>query len=110
MNKKNKTKTFPLDVMSISDIFIVNPATYEVPIYQRNFAWEYDEITEMINDVFNAYKIGSDKTYFLGTLVTYHKGDQVYEVIDGQQRLTTINFILAALKVPLQTKLTYRAR
>jgi len=43
-------------------------------------------------------------------LVTYNKGDRVFEVIDGQQRLTTIRLILTALEVPIVNKLTYRAR
>ena len=42
--------------------------------------------------------------------MSYHKGDQVYEVIDGQQRLTTINLVLSALDINRKNKLTYRAR
>ena len=42
--------------------------------------------------------------------MSFHKGDQIYEVIDGQQRLTTINLVLGALKVTVKNKLTYRAR
>lgn len=104
----------PLKEQSIAEIYNGNKVTYEVPIYQRNYAWEDDEITALIQDVYDAYlqnRNASKKgTYFIGTLVSYHKGDQVYEVIDGQQRLTTINLVLSALGVPRQNKLTYRAR
>jgi hypothetical protein len=104
----------PLKEQSIAEIYNGNQVTYEVPIYQRNYAWEDDEITALIQDVYDAYlqnRNASKKgTYFIGTLVSYHKGDQVYEVIDGQQRLTTINLVLSALGVPRQNKLTYRAR
>lgn len=104
----------PLKEQSIADIYNGNQVTYEVPIYQRNYAWEDDEITALIQDVYDAYLLNSSLskkgTYFIGTLVSYHKGDQVYEVIDGQQRLTTINLVLSALGVPRQNKLTYRAR
>jgi len=104
-----KTKTLPLKELSIAEIYNGVKATYEVPIYQRNYAWEKDEISALIQDVYDAYT-AKKQTYFIGTLVSFHKGDQVYEVIDGQQRLTTINLVLGALGVSLQNKLTYRAR
>lgn len=95
--------------MSLAEIYNGDKATYEVPIYQRNYAWEKDEISALIQDVYDAFT-AKKQTYFIGTLVSFHKGDQVYEVIDGQQRLTTINLVLGALGIPLQNKLTYRAR
>ncbi|OHW63387.1 hypothetical protein EUAN_02510 [Andreesenia angusta] len=104
-----KNKALPLKELSIAQIYNGEKATYEVPIYQRNYAWEKDEISALIQDVHDAYT-AKKQTYFIGTLVSFHKGDQVYEVIDGQQRLTTINLILSALEAPLQNKLTYRAR
>lgn len=104
-----KTKTLPLKEMSIAELYNGDKATYEVPIYQRNFAWEKDEISALIQDVYDAFTT-EKQTYFIGTLVTFHKGDQVYEVIDGQQRLTTINLLLGVLGIPFQNKLTYRAR
>lgn len=99
----------PLKEQSIDEIYNGNQVTYEVPIYQRNYAWEDDEISALIQDVYDAFLQGKN-TYFIGTLVSYHKGDQVYEVIDGQQRLTTINLVLSALDINRKNKLTYRAR
>jgi hypothetical protein len=104
-----KTKTLPLKEMSIAEIYNGDKATYEIPIYQRNYAWEKDEISALIQDVYDAFT-AKTQTYFIGTLVSFHKGDQVYEVIDGQQRLTTINLVLGALGISLHNKLTYRAR
>ena len=89
-----RTEALPLKEVSISELCNgANVATYEVPIYQRNYAWEKDEISALIQDVYDAYK-NSKAVYYVGTLVSYHKGDQVFEIIDGQQRLTTINIIL----------------
>ncbi|MBP7735495.1 MAG: DUF262 domain-containing protein [Spirochaetes bacterium] len=109
-----KTETLPLKELSIDKIYNGDKATYEVPIYQRNYAWEKDEISALIQDVYDAYTAEKQsrekKIYYIGTLVSFHKGDQVYEVIDGQQRLTTINLVLGALGISLQNKLTYRAR
>ncbi len=104
-----KNKVLPLKVMSIDKICNGDKVIYEVPIYQRNYAWEKDEISTLIQDVYDAYT-SKRSNYFVGTLVTYHKGDQIYEVIDGQQRLTTINLVLGALGITCQNKLTYRAR
>jgi hypothetical protein len=105
-----KTNTLPLRELSIAELYNGDKATYEVPIYQRNYAWEKDEISALIQDVYDACSANNKPAYYIGTLVSFHKGDQVYEVIDGQQRLTTINLILSALRIPLQNKLTYRAR
>lgn len=104
-----KTKTLPLKEKSIDEIFNDNKTTYEVPIYQRNYAWEKDEISALIQDVYDASSVNKP-TYFIGTLVSFHKGDQIYEVIDGQQRLTTINLVLSVLGISLKNRLTYRAR
>ena len=99
----------PLKNTTIGEIYNGDKATYEVPIYQRNYAWQKDEISTLIQDVYDALYSGKE-TYYIGTLVSFHKGDQVYEVIDGQQRLTTINLVLKALGIKLNNKLTYRAR
>jgi hypothetical protein len=99
----------PLKNMTIGEIYNGTKATYEVPIYQRNYAWQKDEIVTLIQDVYDSL-IGNKETYYIGTLVSFHKGDSVFEVIDGQQRLTTINLVLKALGIKLNNKLTYRAR
>lgn len=106
---KMKNKTLPLKELSINQIYNGDKAIYEVPIYQRNYAWEKDEIYALIQDVYDAYTTAK-KAYFIGTLVSFHKGDQIYEVIDGQQRLTTIYLVLRALGISIQNQLTYRAR
>lgn len=106
-----KIEALPLKEISISELCKgVNFATYEVPIYQRNYAWEKDEISALIQDVYDVFKKNPKGVYYIGTLVSYHKGERVFEVIDGQQRLTTINIILAVLGISVENKLTYRAR
>ena len=102
--------TLPLKEVSILEIYNGEKATYEVPIYQRNYAWGQDEISTLIQDVYDAYSKDTKTIYFIGTLVSFHKGESIYEVIDGQQRLTTINLVLNALEIPIKNKLTYRAR
>ena len=103
-------KNLPLKELSINDIFNGSDnVTYEIPIYQRNYAWEKDEIAALVRDVWDACE-KNKAAYFIGTLVTYDKGDSTFEVIDGQQRLTTLFLILKALRQEVRNKLTYRAR
>ncbi len=104
-------KILPLKEVSIDEIFNSSERIiYEIPIYQRNYAWEKDEITTLIQDIYDSFKKNNQKVYYIGTLVSYHKGDQVFEIIDGQQRLTTIRLILGAMEIIPQNRITYRAR
>lgn len=103
----------PLEECSIHQLYLENQETktYMIPIYQRNYAWEEDEITALIKDVYDSLNKDSNASYYIGTLVTFKRGDAEYEVIDGQQRLTTIYIILKVLGIKdCQNRLTYSAR
>lgn len=108
----------PLEERSISQIFLEDTDTkYIVPIYQRNYAWGEIEIKALVRDVYDAWsKTKTQKNpYYIGTLVTYERGEKMYEVIDGQQRLTTIYIVLKALaahldSIKIKSQLTYNAR
>lgn len=105
-----KDTSLPLEEVSIDSIYFKGNFTYQIPIYQRNYAWEDTEINALVKDVFDSHEKDKDSVYYIGTLVTYKRGDNLYEVIDGQQRLTTINLILKALGISLTNKLTYSSR
>ena len=100
-----------LEECSINDIYFSNRGAsilYKIPIYQRNYAWEREEIRALINDVYDSM---TKSVYYIGTLVTYKRDENIYEVIDGQQRLTTIYIILKALGIEtIGNHLTYSAR
>ncbi|MCH5317354.1 MAG: DUF262 domain-containing protein [Eubacterium sp.] len=104
-------ENLPLKEISIGELFNGSEkSVYEIPIYQRNYAWDEDEITTLVQDIYDAYNKGDNKLYYIGTLVSYHKGDGVFEIIDGQQRLTTIRLMLDVLDIPYSNQLKYRAR
>ncbi|MBR0158217.1 MAG: DUF262 domain-containing protein [Clostridia bacterium] len=106
-----KTRLLPLKEVSMQELFNGStPATYEVPIYQRNFAWGKDEISALVQDIYDAFRKDSESIYYIGTLVSFNKGDNVYEIIDGQQRLTTLTLIHSVFEITMSNKLTYRAR
>ncbi len=100
-----------LEECSINDIYFSNRGAsilYKIPIYQRNYAWEREEIYALIKDVYDSLK---KPVYYIGTLVTYKRDENIFEVIDGQQRLTTIYIILKALGIEsIANTLTYSAR
>lgn len=71
---------------------------YTIPIYQRNYAWGREQIEQLMTDVIDAAQDPSVNQYFLGNLIVARRTPssddfEKYEVIDGQQRLTTL-FIL----------------
>lgn len=70
---------------------ILTENKYVIPVYQRNFAWEKEHIEQLLNDIYHA-----NGNYYLGSLVTQQYDDK-FEVVDGQQRLTTLNLIFAFL-------------
>lgn len=76
-----------LKVIPVSSIF--TNSSYVVPIYQRNYAWGEMQIEQLIEDI-NSSIDDSNKNYFLGNLIVNQTDNNVYEVIDGQQRLTTL--------------------
>ena len=71
---------------------------YVVPIYQRNYEWGEPEITQLLTDIVEAYRRSPTQNYYLGSLVVYRRKDGSFEVIDGQQRLTTLNILYRCLE------------
>ena len=82
--------------ISLSVNRLLNEDTYAIPLYQRNFAWTYDEIEQLLNDVADAFQENRDN-YYIGTLVV-NKENDIVKIIDGQQRTTALNLIALALK------------
>lgn len=72
-----------------------------IPEYQRSYVWQEDNVNELLSDLWFAYEHKPDNEYFLGSLVlkqTTEKAFPEYEVLDGQQRLTTFYLLLACLR------------
>jgi len=76
---------------------------YVIPMYQRNYAWDEAEISQLIQDVIDYLpkEDAAPQNYYIGTLVVFalqRPGGAVYETIDGQQRLTTLSLLVSYLK------------
>lgn len=84
-----------LRILDETTIFDTN-AQYVIPRYQRAYAWEDKEIEQLIDDI---YYIDPSENYYIGSLVVSKVKDmpETYEVVDGQQRLTTLYLLLQYL-------------
>lgn len=93
-----------IDQKTIAGLFADKKADFLIPDYQRPYAWEDTECQTLWEDIFNfAFpdndysKFDSDSDeYFLGPIVTFKNDSNKMEVIDGQQRLTTLMLLLRA--------------
>jgi len=72
---------------------------FHIPDYQRPYAWEVEQAQELLEDLTEAALRSPKEPYFLGSLVLVKdKGVPQADVIDGQQRLTTLTILLAILR------------
>ena len=74
---------------------------FEVPAYQRPYAWEQEQARDLLNDICEAMDNSqvSGGVYFLGSIVLIKApGSPRAQVVDGQQRLTTLTLLLSALR------------
>lgn len=87
--------------------FLLNARTkpFVIPEYQRPYSWTSDQIDTLFNDIweFTCNEGGTDKegTYFLGSIVSYENDKGEQEIIDGQQRITSIFLSLRAIYTKL---------
>jgi hypothetical protein len=76
-----------------------NGLTYRIPRFQRDYSWTEDEWEDLWLDLVGTIKDGGELAHYMGYLVLQSDNDKTFDVIDGQQRLTTLSIIiLAALK------------
>jgi len=71
---------------------------YVVPDYQREYVWEERQVNQLLSDVFDEFDNNHNKEYFIGSTVVFKDNNGSYELIDGQQRTTTLFLIICALK------------
>lgn len=84
---------------------------YVIPLYQRNFTWGKDEIEQLFQDIYDSFDTNKDSRYYIGTLVVIpRRNDHVFEVIDGQQRLTVLSLISKLLGIVDVPVLKYDSR
>lgn len=80
-----------------------NDFAFQIADYQRPYAWGVDQARELIEDLLTALSestgsVDTSNPYFLGSIVLIKGDDPDAEVVDGQQRLTTLTLLLAAIR------------
>ena len=92
-----------VDQKTIMLLFSDKKSDFLIPDYQRPYAWEEMQCQTLWDDIFsfafpdnNCDKFDSNEEYFLGSIVTFENERNKKEVIDGQQRLTTLMLLLRA--------------
>lgn len=74
-----------------------NGLTYNIPRFQRDYSWTDVEWDELWLDILEATKTGEEAAHYMGYLVLQTQNDKSFDVIDGQQRLTTLSIIVLAI-------------
>lgn len=109
MDEEKMIEELPVyDLNTHASLFSDENIRYVIPLYQRAYAWTEIEIEQLIDDIVEH----DGDIYYIGSLIVYKRGDQ-FEVIDGQQRLTSLLLIMVALEmeeVPVKNVLSFACR
>lgn len=75
-----------------------NGLSYRVPPFQRDYSWTEDEWDDLWQDILGLYEEEGEQSHYMGYLVLQSSDNKQFDIVDGQQRITTISIlILAAL-------------
>ncbi len=90
--KKLDAGEYPLNKVFSSDF------EFSIPDYQRPYSWGTEQALQLLDDLDGALERDPDEPYFLGSIVLVREGDRRAQVIDGQQRLTTLSILFAIMR------------
>ncbi|KRA33534.1 hypothetical protein ASD68_11180 [Rhodanobacter sp. Root627] len=81
---------------------------YAVPDYQREYVWAEDDVQTFAEDIYDEFytekgELVPDSEYFIGSIVVCRNGQGTFDLIDGQQRMTTLFLFLCAIRDHLRT-------
>lgn len=79
-------------------------SVYNVPVYQRPYSWDKEQIDTLLDDIFEVYgSAEKEDGYYTGNIIVFDRNNKIngiiteYDIIDGQQRITTFSLILLSL-------------
>ncbi|MDN6199427.1 DUF262 domain-containing protein [Corynebacterium flavescens] len=94
-----ETRRLEAAEISVGKLLTSGDFEFVIPEYQRPYAWGAEESLQLLSDLFGALDRDTDEPYFLGSIVLVKSpNDPRSEVIDGQQRITTLTLILSLLR------------
>ena len=88
---------------------LLHDRLFRIPQYQRAYSWQNKQRTDLFDDIENTWNNGADRTHFMATVVGLRREKrkiitdehQMIEIVDGQQRITTLILLLKAIAVVL---------
>lgn len=96
MSSKITGKEYPLSKIFSKEF------DYYIPAYQRPYAWSQEQTEKLFDDLYDFYREEKNDNFFLGSIVLIKDDDKPHaDVIDGQQRLTTLTILISAIATRL---------
>lgn len=95
--------TIEINKRSIKELLITGTKEkFLIPEYQRPYAWTDDQVRTLFEDLVEYTNNQNESSYFLGCIVSFSNENNEQEIIDGQQRITTLFLLLRAIHRKLQ--------
>ncbi len=91
-------KEFKSDLANIGGIFGNYQILYKIPVLQRKYVWQEDDVKELLEDIESSLLKDPQSHYFVGGMVFSKDGGDRLLVIDGQQRLATLMLLIASAR------------
>ena len=85
-----------------------NGLSYRVPPFQRDYSWTEDEWDDLWQDILGLFEADGEPSHYMGYLVLQSSNSKEFDIIDGQQRLTTLSIMMLAALGHLQDLVTAR--
>jgi hypothetical protein len=85
-----------------------NGLSYHVPAFQRDYSWTEDEWDDLWQDIQGLFETDGEPAHYMGYLVLQSTDNKRFDIIDGQQRLTTISIMILACLGHLQDLISYQ--
>lgn len=82
------------EIKNIKDILDLK---LKIPIYQRPYKWSTKSVNTLLDDIWKAFKDNNEE-YRIGTIILHKENEKEFNIVDGQQRLTTIAILLSILE------------
>ena len=73
-----------------------NGLSYRVPLFQRDYSWGPDEWDDLWQDIVALFETDPEPAHYLGYLVLQSANHREFDIIDGQQRMTTLSLLILA--------------
>lgn len=100
------SKVDEIAIMGLTGNIFDTECEYVIPLYQRTFAWEEKQLTQLVEDIDD---VAGHANYYIGSLIVSRQGNRL-EVVDGQQRLTSLYLLMSCLGMKLKHTLSFACR